>query len=163
MYKIHKKKIKHQKLKNVLLKKNLYKFKKSENPFWQRKKTILLNNTEQAKNCLVFILDSRRINQLKQCRIRLQNKNGGTISHSDRQQIVFVTPSDILTAKVLPTLLPLRGLHTIRIHYGAMKTCVGEPLNNVTFNILTSKNGYGKSQHKTKINIFNHQRQILEH
>lgn len=111
---------------------------KEKRPYSYIKTDSRRNNTEQAKNCLVFTLDSRRINQLKQCRIRLQNKNGGTISHSDRQQIVFVTPSDILAAKILPTPLPLRGLHTIRINYGAMKTCVGKPLDNMTFNILTN-------------------------
>ena len=49
MYKIHTKKVKQQKLKNVLLKKNLYKFKKSENPCWQRKKTILLYKNRQSQ------------------------------------------------------------------------------------------------------------------
>ena len=54
------------------------------------------------------------------------------------------------------------GLQKLRINNGALKTCVGKPLANVTFNILTifSTIALHKSEYKTQINIFNKQRQI---
>ena len=52
--------------------------------------------------------------------------------------------------KFYPLPFPFSGLHIIRINYGAMKTCVGEALDNVIFNILTTTVGYHKSHKKLK-------------
>lgn len=69
------------------------------------------------------------------------------------RQIVFFTLSGILNINVLaPFPIPVCGLHTLRINYGAMKTCQDELFNNVTYNIWTISLTITqhKSQHKLK-------------
>ena len=62
----------------------------------------------------------------------------------------FPSLSDIAIFWFYPLPFPFSGLHIIRINYGAMKTCVGEALDNVIFNILTTTVGYHKSHIKLK-------------
>lgn len=57
-------------------------------------------------------------------------------SFTGLRQIVFVTLSRILVAKVLHPLIALSGLHTVVFKQGALKTRAGKLLDHMTLDIL---------------------------